>query len=82
MDLTGWSGQAGQVIRVKALDDVQVTVSVSDPSGALLEQGAAKQVDSLWWEYTTSSTGSGNLKVLAAAQDLPGNVTEMSKASA
>ena len=45
----------------------------------LLEQGLATQVDNLWWEYTTTSTASGSLTVLAAAQDMPGNVTEMSK---
>jgi hypothetical protein len=84
IDLGGWSGQAGQVIRIKALDDVlvkQVTVAINDGSGAPLEEGPATQVDNLWWEYTTHSTASGNLTVLATARDMPGNVTEMSKLS-
>lgn len=84
IDLGTWSGQPDQVIRIKALDDVLVTrvsVSIRDSDGAPLEQGAATQVDSLWWEYTTRAPGSGSLTVLVAAQDMPGHVTEMSKAS-
>ncbi len=82
MDLGGWSGQPGKVLRVKALDDVMVTqvkISIRDAGGALLEDGPATQVDNVWWEYTTHATGSGSLTVLAAAQDMPGNITEMSK---
>jgi len=84
LDLGDWSGQPGKVLRVKALDDVlvmQVSVSIRDAGGALLEQGPATSVDSLWWEYTTHAAGSGRLTVLASAQDMPGNVTEMSKVS-
>lgn len=85
IDLGNWSGQPDQVIRIKALDDVLVThvdVRIRDSDGAPLEQGPATQVDSLWWEYTTRATGSGSLTVQAAAQDMPGHLTEMSKASA
>lgn len=85
MDLGGWSGQPGKVIRVKALDDVlvtQVMITIRDGGGALLEQGPATSMDALWWEYTTRSTASGRLTVTAAAQDMPGNITEMSKTSA
>ena len=84
MDLGDWSGQPGKVIRVKAIDDVlvsDVTVRIQGAGGALLEQGEATQADGLWWEYTTKSTGSGSLTVFAAAQDMPGNITEMSKVS-
>lgn len=84
LDLGDWSGQPGKVIRVKALDDVlvmQVSISIRDAGGALLEQGPATSVDTLWWEYTTHATGSGKLTVVATAQDMPGNITEMSKVS-
>ncbi len=84
IDLGAWSGQPAKVIRVKALDDVlvtQVSISIRDGAGALLEQGPATQADGLWWEYTTRATGSGNLTVIAAAQDMPGNITEMSMVS-
>lgn len=82
IDLGSWSGQPNQIIRIKALDDVLVTrvdVHIHDSAGAALEQGSATQVDSMWWQYTTRATGSGSLTVLAAAQDMPGHVTEMSK---
>ncbi len=82
IDLNGWTGQVGQVIRVKAIDDVQVTqvlLSIMDAHDVVLEQGAATQVDGLWWEYTTTIAVSGSLKVLVSAQDLPGHRTEMTK---
>lgn len=82
IDLSVWNGQVGQVIRVKAMDDVQVTqvmVSIMDAHDVVLEQGAATQADGLWWEYTTTIAVSGNLKVLASAQDLPGHRAEMTK---
>ncbi len=82
IDLSAWSGQAGQIIRIKAIDDVlvtQVLVAIMDGQGALLEQGPATRADGLWWEYTTTLTVSGDLKVRASAQDLPGHVAEMTK---
>jgi hypothetical protein len=84
IDLGEWSGQPAKVIRIKALDDVlvtQVSIRILGAGSALLEQGPATQVDGLWWEYTTHATGSGSLTVFAAAQDMPGNVTEMSRVS-
>lgn len=84
IDLGNWSGQPAKVIRIKALDDVlvtQVNIRIQGAGGVLLEQGPATRVDELWWEYATRSTGCGRLTVLASAQDMPGNVTEMSKVS-
>ena len=82
IDLSAWSGQAGQIIRIKAIDDVLVTqvgVAIMDGQGTLLEQGPATRADGLWWEYTTTLSVSGDLKVRASAQDLPGHVAEMTK---
>ena len=48
IDVSAWHGTAGQVIRVKATDDVQVTqvnVVISDGTGAVLEQGQAVEAD-------------------------------------
>ena len=62
IDLSGWNGQAGQTIRIEAVDDVQVkqvTVVITDETGTVLEQGAAVQADSLWWTYTTTKAASG-----------------------
>ena len=82
IDLDGWSGQPGGLIRVEAIDDVlvtQVTLSIITSSGALLEHGPALRVDDLWWHYTTIAGASGSLSVLAAAQDLPGHVTQLTR---
>ncbi len=85
VDLDAWSGQAGQLIRIEATDDVkitQVTVVITDESGVLLEQGAAVQADGLWWQYTTTAAASGSPIVIVSAQDLPGNIAQMTQAKA
>ena len=82
IDLGSWTGQPGQVICIKASDDVlvkEVTVSITDTYGALLEHGCAVQAGDLNWLYTTTTTASGPLKLLAAAQDLPGHVTQLTR---
>jgi hypothetical protein len=82
IDLSGWNGQAGQTIRVKAIDDVQVkqvTVVITDETGAVLEQGAAISGNDGWWNYTTTKAASGTPKVIASAQDLPGHIAKMTK---
>lgn len=80
VDLSAWTGQIGETIRVKAVDDVkveQVTIVITDEADAVLEQGAATQAVGLWWEYTTTAEASGNPKVVAAAMDLPGHIDEV-----
>ncbi len=80
IDLDGWTGQAGEPIRIKALDDVKVervTVIITDAEDVLIEQGAATQDDGLWWVYTTTQATAGQPKVIAVAQDLPGNIARM-----
>lgn len=80
IDMSGWTGQAGQSIRIKALDDVKVervTVLITDVENVLLEQGAAVQENGLWWVYTTSQAAAGHAKVIAIAQDLPGHVAQL-----
>lgn len=83
IDLSNWTGQAGQYIRILAMDDVQVcqvSVVITDEQDAVLEQGAAVKDDaSPWWIYTTTVTVTGNPKVLVAVEDLPGHITEMTK---
>lgn len=79
VDLTGWMGQAGQVIRVLAMDDVQVKqvrVAITDEDGAVLEEGPAMAGLYGWWIYRTTVSASGHARVCAAAEDLPGHVTE------
>lgn len=79
LDVTAWHGEAGQVIRIKAMDDVQVTqvnVVITDSAGAVLEQGAAAQSDNRWWNYTTTAAAAGDPRVVVTARDLPGNLAE------
>jgi hypothetical protein len=82
IDLSDWTGQIGQCIRIQAMDDVevkQVSVVITDENDAVLEQGAASKEDAVWWMYRTTATATGNPKVLAAAEDLPGHITQMAK---
>jgi len=82
IDISAWHGEAGQAIRVKAIDDVQVklvTVVITDESNTVLEQGAATSTDGLWWSYTTTKAASGTPKLLVSAQDLPGHIAKMTK---
>jgi len=80
IDLIGWTGLARQTIRIKAVDDVQVervTVMITGEDDVLLEQGEAMQEDGLWWVYTTTQPATGQPRVIAIAQDLPGNIARM-----
>jgi len=82
VDISAWHGEAGQVIRIKALDDVQVkqvTVVIADESNTVLEQGAAVATDGVWWDYTTTQAASGTPKLMVSAQDLPGRIAQMTK---
>lgn len=79
IDVSAWSGAAGQVIRVKAMDDVQVTqvnVVITDNAGTVSEQGQAVLSDGLWWNYTTTASAPQNPRIVATARDLPGHIAE------
>ncbi|HCR72014.1 MAG TPA: hypothetical protein DIW23_11260 [Anaerolineae bacterium] len=80
VDMSAWDGVQGQIIRVKVLDDVQVTqvnVVITDEQGDAIEQGSAVQQDGLWWSYTTTENASGTPRVIASARDLPGNIGQL-----
>ena len=82
IDASGWNGQIGQPIRIKAQDDIhvaKVSVVISDENSTIIEQGDAVQADGLWWTYTTKTPVSMNPKpyVVATAHDLPGNSADM-----
>jgi hypothetical protein len=79
IDLSNWTGQAGQTIRIRAVDDVQVkqvSVAILDESGAVLEQGLAAPEEGDWWTYRTTTDETGYPRVQVCAEDLPGHVTE------
>lgn len=79
VDLSSWTGQAGQVIRVRAVDDVlvkKVEVMILGAEGEVSERGEGMREDGEWWLYRTTRTVMGATKVVARAEDLPGHVTE------
>lgn len=81
IDVSAWNGDAGDVIRIQAQDNVQVsqvTVVILDASNAVVEQGAAvRQTDPRWWHYTTTGDTSNGTQIVATARDLPGNLAEL-----
>jgi hypothetical protein len=82
IDLNGWNGAAGDLIRMRVQDDVkvdQVTVAISDGTDVVQETGQAVQGVALWWEYPVQQAFSGGLTVTVSASDLPGHVTTASE---
>ncbi len=80
INIDGWRGQAGEIIRVKARDNVMVArvrVVIRDTQGQILEMGEAVQskAGSVWWNYITQSPMllTPFPSVQAIAFDLPGN---------
>jgi hypothetical protein len=82
VDLRGYTGKQGDLIRVQVTDDFKVAfvkVSIITQSGGLLESGEAlQQNNSSDWLYTTQADNShfDGDKILIQASDLPGNVSE------
>jgi hypothetical protein len=84
LDLSLYTGQAGQPIQIKTLDDVQVkavNVIITTETGTLIEQGPATSLDGLDWKYTSTTAApvGAQLKVQAIAQDLPGHTGKLEK---
>lgn len=86
IDLSAYTGQIGQVIRVTARDDVQiegVTVAILDQGGDVLEQGVAVwTAASATWAYTTTTALSQgqSVSIEVSATDRPGNEATRSQA--
>ena len=81
LDVTGWNGQAGQPINIKAMDDVQVTrvsVMILDGNGTVVEQGQASPDEGIWWTYVTKAPANGNRYLQVTAYDRPGNTAQTS----
>jgi len=82
IDLSGYTGKAGEQIVVRATDDfkvAQVTVAIYTSDGTLVEKGEATLgTNGVDWTYQTTVT-SGQVtgdKIVVQASDLPGNLTE------
>jgi hypothetical protein len=82
IDASEWQGIAGNEISVQAVDDTLVTkvhVTISDPNGAVLEEGNAQRAGGLWWTYTANTQVPMEPKphVVVTAYDQPGNTAEL-----
>jgi hypothetical protein len=77
IDLNGYTGAAGELIRVRAYDDFEVTavtVSLMDGAGTVLEGGGATAENGRWLYTTTTTVTPGmSVTVTATALDRPGN---------
>jgi len=65
-------------VRIRASDDVcvaQVTVTILDETGNVVQQGPAVQAQPKWWDFTPTLPLLSGYKVVVEAKDLAGNVT-------
>lgn len=77
IDVKGYTGQAGEIIRAKVTDDVQVTqvkIAISAGDGVVIEQGEMSLEQGLWYTYTTTTNCPvGMVKIVVTGLDLPGH---------
>ena len=77
IDLSGYTGQAGQVIRARVMDDVevtQVTLVIATGAGEVVEQGQMAYEQGMWYTYTaTAECPAGPARVVVTGLDLPGH---------
>jgi len=79
IDVTAYTGNSGEKIRVQAFDDfmvTEVTVKIIAPDETIVESGPC-ELDTLgiWWEYTATQSIADltGHEIIATARDLPGH---------
>jgi hypothetical protein len=81
VDTAAYTGQAGQLIRIKATDDFEVAgvqVKITSAAGIVVEYGpAVLDADSLDWLYATTTVNDvpAGSKITITAVDRPANQT-------
>jgi hypothetical protein len=81
VDISEYSGNVGDTIRIEATDDFlvkSVKIRIINANGALVEEGEATQSIGMLWIYSATQ-GNENIdgyKIIVTASDLPGNLTE------
>ena len=83
IDMSGYTGNAGDKIIIRAVDDFmvkEVGVVIYNPDGSVADEGQAVPGESnaLDWEWTATqvnSTVPGD-KIVIRVSDIPGNLTE------
>jgi hypothetical protein len=80
VDLSGYSGSAGDSIRINVTDDFAVkSVQVEIVNtGGIVEKGEAVQTSDSWWTYvaTCENNSIETTRIVVSASDLPGNITK------
>ena len=82
IDTSAYHGAVGNVIKVRASDDFEVTavtVLLKDGEGGVIQQGAAVLVDGVWQYTATGGIAVGEeLIIEAIATDRPGHTGSLS----
>jgi hypothetical protein len=82
VDMSGYGGQAGDVIRIEVTDDFTVKavkVSISNADGSPVEEGyAVQEATGYEWTYTTTAKNESleGDRIEIFASDTPGNISE------
>jgi hypothetical protein len=82
IDLSGYHGTPGDVIRIEATDDFavkEVKVVITNPDGSLVEEGFAQQgAPGFEWIYTATAANPGltSDRIEVYASDIPGNISK------
>ena len=84
IDLSGYTGNAGDTIAIQVTDDFAVKavqVRIMNAAGAEIEKGAARQTLGSLWSYTAAqnAVATEGCKIVISASDLPGNISEAEK---
>jgi hypothetical protein len=78
---SGYAGQIGDQISIRALDDFKVEwvkLIIKDSTGSIIEEGAAVlSANGADWIYTATAVhlGMAGTKLIMSAADMPGNIT-------
>lgn len=86
IDVSKYTGQPNSYIQVRAVDDFmvkEVTVTIQNSDGTVVESGVAvQQAGGIWWRYTATTTNASLAgdKIIIRVSDIPGNLTEQEKA--
>jgi len=81
VDLSGYTGKVGDVIRILASDDLivkAVSICITNADGSIVEEGDALPGAGHEWTYvaTQPNDSLAGDKIVITASDLPGNITE------
>lgn len=83
INLSGYAGNPGDIIKITATDDfgvVAVNLKIENSDGTLVEQGAAVNNGAEWiYTATTLNPDLTGDKITVTASDAPANLTEESK---